>query len=327
MRLWLLIVSFLIVLTNFIYSKTEVFFNLNDPEKFEDTFFQIVSQAKESLKIVTFNLDYVEFEKLLIEKSKKGVTVFLVVDDSKSFRVKYLQDFGIQVLDDKYSKEHNGLVHSKFVIVDDKIVWFGSANITVNSFFKDHNFSFITNNKDLVKAFKREFDNFLMLKFHNSKSKVVQVKKDTSVFFSPVGKVSNRIADALSKAKEEVYMCAYAFTNVDILNQLKILVSNDVKIKLILDKDWNLYSGFKYSILENSTEFFEVRLDPFDGLLHDKFILIDPQKTGTIIAGSYNFTISADSKNDEFCVIIRSKNIAEEFRKEFEKIWEKAEVF
>jgi len=326
-RLWLLIIFFLIIPIEFIYSKTEVLFNLNDPKKFERVFFDAISQAKKYLKIVTFNLDYSEFERLLIEKSKNNVSVFLVVDDSKSLRTKYLQNFGIQVLDDEHSKEHDGLIHSKFVIVDGKIAWFGSTNITTNSFFKDHNFYFITNNEDLIKAFEEEFNNFLMLKFHNSKIKVSQMKRNISVFFSPVDDVSFKIAEALSRAKEEVYVCVYAFTNFNILNQLKILASNGIKIRIILDEDWNLYSGFKYSVLENSTEFFEVRLDPFDGLLHDKFIIIDPRKNGMVIAGSYNFTMSANIKNDEFCVFIKSKNILEEFRKEFERIWVKTKTF
>ena len=330
MRLWLLITFWLIStvsLVNLAYSETKVLFNLNDPQQFKKEFFNLISHADNYIKIVTFNFDFEEIEEILIKKSLEGVKIFLVVDDTKSINVKYLQLSGIQILDDRVSNERNGLVHSKFVIIDGRYVWFGSANITETSFLRDHNFAFISDDESIIEVFEKEFDNnFLACKFHSSKIDFSNEK--IGIFFAPIGNISHKIAEALSKADEEVLICAYAFTNFVILNQLKILASNGVKVRLILDENWNLYSSFKYSVLENAIDFFKIKLDPFDGLLHDKFILIDPEKNnGCVIAGSYNFTLSADTSNDEFCIFLSSSNILREFKKEFERIWAESQEF
>lgn len=326
MRLWLLIVFCLIFLSKLTFSTTQILFNFDDFQRFKEEFYRLISQADSYIKIVTFNLDFKEIEDLLAKKSLEGVTVFLVVDDSNSLDIAYLRSSGIHVLDDSDSKEFKGLVHSKFVVVDGRYAWFGSANITENSFFKDHNYALVTDEKKIVKTLEQEFDNFLNFKFHNSKRDFSN--KKSKVFFSPVHDISIEIIRALSKAKEEVWICMYAFTNFEILNQLKILSANGVKVRLILDEDWNLYSGFRYSVLEDSLDFFEIRLDPFDGLLHDKLILIDPKrKDGFVGLGSYNFTLSADNSNDELFVFLNSRNVVEKFREEFEELWNRSKKF
>lgn len=326
MRLWLLTIFCVTILSESIFSFTRVLFNFNDFQYFKEELCNLILQADNYIKIVTFNLDFEEIEDLLIGKSFEGVTISLVIDDSNSFKKMHLKNYGISVLDDSTSKEFKGLVHSKFVIIDGKYVWFGSANITESSFFKDHNYAFISDDKKVVKTFEEEFRNFLNLKFHNSKKDFSD--RESKVFFSPVHNISNEIVKVLSKAKEEVWVCMYAFTDFEIFNQLKILSANGVRIRLILDETWNLYNGFRYSVLEDGLDFFEMRLDPFGGLLHDKFILIDPgRKNGLVCAGSYNLTLSADNSNDEFFVFFDSQNIVEKFREEFEKIWNNSKKF
>ena len=55
--------------------------------------------------------------------------------------------------------------------------------------------------------------------------------------------------------------------------------------------------------------------------MHEKVIILD---NSVVIAGSYNFTRSADKRNDEQVLVIQSSDIANQFLSEFDKILEEA---
>ena len=58
-----------------------------------------------------------------------------------------------------------------------------------------------------------------------------------------------------------------------------------------------------------------------DTLMHEKVIILD---NSVVIAGSYNFTRSADKRNDEQVLVIQSREVADQFLAEFNKILEEA---
>ncbi len=55
--------------------------------------------------------------------------------------------------------------------------------------------------------------------------------------------------------------------------------------------------------------------------MHQKFAVIDRK---VVLTGSYNWTASAENFNDENLLLFRDAGpLAEEFRKEFFRLWEK----
>ena len=54
---------------------------------------------------------------------------------------------------------------------------------------------------------------------------------------------------------------------------------------------------------------------------HEKVMIIDAR---IVIVGSYNFTRSADTRNDENVVVIYNEAIAEEFMREFQRLYQEA---
>lgn len=53
--------------------------------------------------------------------------------------------------------------------------------------------------------------------------------------------------------------------------------------------------------------------------MHQKFTVIDHK---VVLTGSYNWTVSADSFNDENLLLFRAAGpLAEEYRKEFFRLW------
>jgi phosphatidylserine/phosphatidylglycerophosphate/cardiolipin synthase-like enzyme len=52
--------------------------------------------------------------------------------------------------------------------------------------------------------------------------------------------------------------------------------------------------------------------------MHEKVLVIDGE---VVVLGSYNFSRNANEINDENVLIIRNSTIAEEFVREFERIY------
>jgi phosphatidylserine/phosphatidylglycerophosphate/cardiolipin synthase-like enzyme len=62
----------------------------------------------------------------------------------------------------------------------------------------------------------------------------------------------------------------------------------------------------------------DVRLDGNQGQMHHKVIIIDER---IVITGSYNFSSSAETRNDENLLIIHSAEIAHPFLEEFQRVF------
>jgi phosphatidylserine/phosphatidylglycerophosphate/cardiolipin synthase-like enzyme len=57
-----------------------------------------------------------------------------------------------------------------------------------------------------------------------------------------------------------------------------------------------------------------------DGSMHNKFAVID---TIIVCTGSYNLTERATTKNDENYIILKDKEVAEAYEKQFRMLWER----
>jgi phosphatidylserine/phosphatidylglycerophosphate/cardiolipin synthase-like enzyme len=66
----------------------------------------------------------------------------------------------------------------------------------------------------------------------------------------------------------------------------------------------------------------EMRQDGNPYTLHHKVMILDAE---TVITGSFNFSNSAATSNDENIVIIRDREIAGLYLEEWRRIWESAE--
>ena len=65
----------------------------------------------------------------------------------------------------------------------------------------------------------------------------------------------------------------------------------------------------------------DVRIDGNAGQMHHKVFIVD----GKIVAfGSYNFSKSAEERNDENIIIVYNQQIAEFFMQEFERVYAEA---
>ncbi len=147
--------------------------------------------------------------------------------------------------------------------------------------------------------------------------------------FSPQGKCSAHILRAIEQAQKELLVAVYAFTNDNLAHALVQAKKRGVVVQVVLDREFDAANE------KSQSKFIEgqkiplrrlsgLRSKTFDkdaGLMHQKFAVIDRR---IILTGSYNWTHSADSLNDENLLLFRDAGpLAEEYRKAFFQLWER----
>jgi phosphatidylserine/phosphatidylglycerophosphate/cardiolipin synthase-like enzyme len=147
--------------------------------------------------------------------------------------------------------------------------------------------------------------------------------------FSPQGKCATHIVREIENAKRELLVAVYAFTSDELASALVQAKKRGLVVQVIIDREFD-------SRNDNSKgKFLEVQRIPVRrlsgskppnsareiGLMHQKFAVIDRR---IVFTGSYNWTRSADSFNDENLLVFRDAGpLAEEYRRIFLGLWER----
>jgi phosphatidylserine/phosphatidylglycerophosphate/cardiolipin synthase-like enzyme len=144
--------------------------------------------------------------------------------------------------------------------------------------------------------------------------------------FSPLGKCSSHIIREIGQAQKEILVAVYAFTSGELAWALVKASQRGVKVQVVVDQEFDATNeNSKRSFLEQQRVSIR-RVSGLDkgkgpGLMHQKFAVIDRR---IVLTGSYNWTLSAENSNDENLLLFRDAGpLAEEYRKEFFRLWEK----
>jgi phosphatidylserine/phosphatidylglycerophosphate/cardiolipin synthase-like enzyme len=87
-------------------------------------------------------------------------------------------------------------------------------------------------------------------------------------------------------------------------------------VRIVLDKSQETqdYSKSRYLIKRG----FEVKYYTGQGLMHNKFAIIDNE---VLITGSFNWTPTADRKNEENLLIMTDRWLIKKYAERFEYLW------
>ena len=137
------------------------------------------------------------------------------------------------------------------------------------------------------------------------------------IHFCPEDRCGDAVVSAIEGAKKSISVAMYSFTNRDIAYALSDAVKKGLDVRVYLNSDQR---GEKYS----KAKFLEkkgaaLKFHNHEGLMHNKFAVIDDS---IVITGSFNWTASADKRNDENLLFINNKETAEAYKKKFDKLWD-----
>ena len=286
-----------------------------------------LDQARLSVDVAAYSLDLWSIRDALINAHKRGVVVRMVMesDDMDNQEVQQIKDAGIPIIGD----QQQGLMHNKFIVMDQMDVWTGSMNYTTSGVYKDNNNLIHIRSSLVAEDYSNEFDQ--MFNYHlfgpdkidgTPNPKVSLDGTPVEIYFSPEDKAASRILELIHGARESIKFLAYSFTSHYIGAAMMERAQAGVKVSGVMDdgqvktSQVTEYAPFKQAGMD-------VRLDGnLDGLMHHKVIIIDQM---IVITGSYNFTASAETTNDENVVIIFSPEVAARFMEEFQRVYQQAQ--
>ena len=284
-----------------------------------------IDSAIVSVDVAMYNLNLWSIRDALINAERRGVTVRVVMesDNMDAEEVQELLTAGIPILTD----QHEGLMHNKFIVIDRFEVWTGSMNYTVGGAYHDNNNMLRIRSVQVAEDYSNEFEE-MFIEDHFGPDAIANTPHPSldidgtpvEIYFSPDDGVEMRIVELIQEAQERVHFMAYAFTSDKIGGAIINAAQRNISVSGVMDEEQaGSNEGTEYALFQQNG--LDVRLDGNEGLMHHKVIIIDEE---IVITGSYNFTISAKTLNDENVIIIFNPDVASQFMAEFHRVYKMA---
>lgn len=303
-----------------------------DPNGPARALLNLIASAQSSLDAAFYDLGDMEVAQALIQAAQRGVRVRLVTDSDNMLpklengeapanglrdTIVALQQAGVPVVDDKRS----AIMHHKFVVVDNQVVWMGSTNSTSTSLYQHNNNAITIRNPLIAENYLAEFERMFTQKIFGPNPPrqiphpVVQVGNTTiRTFFSPKGGGKEAILDVLGRAQKRLAFMTFSFTDKDIAGMMIQKKQAGLRLDGVYDQCLGYGQYSTYHLMRQNGVY--TRMDGNEALLHHKVILADD----TVITGSFNFSASADKSNNESMLIIENSYVSATYWQEYERV-------
>jgi len=305
----------------------ELYFPPEQGRAAKNRLIELIQGAQTQIEVAALELDDLEIGQELVRAAARGVRVRMSSDSL--YRKETRQSLGVRNnsrtrcetlnrIEVCYDSRDNALMHHKFVLVDNKGVWTGSTNLTWNSFERNNENSLFLPIQGLVDTYRAEFEAIFSQQERGlGQARNFQIGSvQGEVYFSPAGgsRAQEAILKVLRGAKQEILVAAYVLTDSRIVETLTNAHRRGVTVRIVIDAR-NLENSKDQALRRAGIE---VRKDGNPYTMHDKVMVID---STWVVTGSYNFTNSAYSRNNENLLILRDPSLASRYRKEVETIW------
>ena len=283
---------------------------------------QAIEQARLSVDVAAYQLGLWSIRDALLDAHQRGVAVRVVTesDNLDGEEIQQIQQAGIPVLGDR----REGLMHNKFVVIDQLETWTGSMNLTLNGAYRNDNNLLRLRSSRLAQDYTTEFEEmFVEDKFgpgSPANTPYPELSIDgmqVEVLFSPDDGVAERLVELVQGAQESVLFLAYSFTSDDLALAMIDRARSGVRVAGVMEANqYRSNMGTEYDRLRKSGV--QVRLDGNPNRMHHKVLIVDGR---VVVTGSYNFSQSAETRNDENTLVIHSPELAQAFVEEFERVY------
>ncbi len=278
-------------------------------------YIQAIDQAKKSITLSIYALTDKQVIQALRRKSEEGIPVFIVshAQASKGLTQKLPQTKVIR-------RVGEGLMHQKILIIDDKEMILGSANLTRSSLAIHGNLVIALNNPALAEALTRRIksmdeDGGVSDPLRHQETQAGT--QNVELWVLPDDPTApERIIQLLRSAQKTIKVAMFAWTRTDFAQELIDAAKRGVKVEVVLDR--YLGKGASAKIVRMLEEAkIAVRLSTGRGLLHHKFAYIDDR---ILVNGSANWTTSAFKVNDDYFLVVYP--LTEEQREKMNRMWQ-----
>lgn len=284
--------------------------------------------AELRVDVAAFDLDSPALVEALIELEERGIQVRIVTDEDNAglSSINRLRRNGLSVIEDK----RTGLMHNKFAVIDGRYVWVGSMNFTTNGAYCNNNNLLLFDSPRLAANYTAEMDEMVNERLFGPDSPVNTPNEQLIIqgvrvenYFGPEKDIAPIIARTVARAQQSIQFMAFSFTDERVGEAILGRADAGVAVQGVFettgaDTRFSYYPPMRDAGIPNLA----VRLDGNSAIMHHKVIIIDAE---TVVFGSFNFSESANRRNDENVLIITDPTFAGYFLEEFNAVWNEAE--
>lgn len=270
-----------------------------------------IASANFSVHCAFYDIDLKNIISSLARKSRTADVKLVIDSDNYEMQIK---GEGIRMDDNKQ------LMHNKFCVIDNGIVLTGSFNPTDNDNNYNNNNVIVIYSGWLAQNYEDEFQELWNGEFGKGNGvrhpvlNINNIKMEN--YFCPEDDCASRIANLIKDAKGSVKAAFFTFTNEKIADELLKAQSRGADVSVLIESRQRNVKNSQYQRLKDFG--LDIKLDNNKYTMHHKMLIIDGK---IAVTGSFNPTLSADTKNDENLLIIHGEEIANKFLEEFGRLW------
>jgi len=221
------------------------------------------------------------------------------------------------------------LMHDKFIVIDGRTVWTGSMNFTTNGVYCNNNNLVRFELPRLASNYLAEMDEMYVggefgpdSPDNTPNEQLVIQGIEIENYFGPEKEIAPIIGRIVAGARQEILFMAFSFTDELIGEAMLGRADAGVSVRGVFetvgsDTQFSYYPPMRDAGLAALS----VRTDGNSRVMHHKVIIVDRE---TVIFGSFNFSDSANRRNDENVVIVHDPTFTSFFVEEFETVWAEA---
>lgn len=128
----------------------------------------------------------------------------------------------------------------------------------------------------------------------------------------------NQLISVINHSEKTLDVAIYSFTLSDVGDAILKAKQRGVAVRIMTDQENCTYKYEEPILQELKKAKIPIKKNTHDGLMHLKVAIADQKAVTT---GSFNYTWSAQNKNDEVFVVIHNASTVAEFEKDFNAMW------
>ncbi|MBS0625474.1 MAG: hypothetical protein JSS32_05435 [Verrucomicrobia bacterium] len=275
------------------------------------TLLEAIRKSTESIHLVMFGLTDPAILKAVGERARKGMPVNLYYDPKGTYKIqKYFSHAHLHPV------SNTGLMHQKILVLDQEMVFIGSANMTTASLRMHDNL--------VIGFMSPKIAKFLQEKtpYSSGYMRSTVGGQDVEIWLlpDPRGHALNDLRKKIRAAHHSIRIALFTYTHPALIEEVIAAHKRGVEVSIVIDMHSGLGASAK-GIQQLKEEGVKVSMSQGMQLMHHKFIWIDEK---TLLTGSANWTKAAFYKNSDCFIALN--NLTSDQKSFMKKLWRRLET-
>lgn len=277
---------------------------------------QVLKKAKKTILVIIFSLTDQEIIHTLQAKAEEGVQITVIYDASASRGLQQRLGNNIRTIK---RQGLSGLMHRKIVVVDESLIWAGSANLTSSSLRRHDNLVMGLHAPNIAQVIHAKAERIIQHKppqEAQSNSFLVDGQPIELWFVPEDRQALDRLIQLIRGAEKTIRIAMYTWTHPLITEEIINAHRRGITVEAALDRQMS-HGANARAVHKLEAHGIPLGFNKGSQLLHHKFAWIDDS---ILVMGSANWTKAAFARNEDCLLILHQ--LTEKQRRFMSTLWD-----